>query len=202
MLKNSDNFLRFYIFYTFAKLFFEGMGRLTTYNIEFKGLALGLHEFDFQIDKKFFDLFDGGIAEDGNIEAKITLEKQSALMVLKIRVFGTIKIQCDRCLDLYNHLISSENKVFIKYGEKDFEEGDDVIWVSANDHQVNVAQMIYDFIILTIPIRQVHPNDEDGKSRCNPEMLRKLKDLSYIQNKSEIKPDSRWDDLKKLLENE
>jgi len=178
------------------------MAGLSTYNIAFKGLALGTHEFDFQIDKKFFDQFDGGIAEDGNVDAKVVLEKQSALMVLWFHVSGTVRIQCDRCLDLFDQAVSSENKVFIKYGEDTFEDGDDVIWVSTNDHQVNVAQMIYDFIILAIPIRQVHPKDENGKSRCNPEMLKKLKSMSWSAGPAEEQSDSRWDDLKKLLENE
>ena len=76
----------FLYFLYFCNTFFEAMAGLSTYNIAFKGLALGTHEFDFQIDKKFFDLFDGGIAEDGNVQAKVILEKQSALMVLWFHV--------------------------------------------------------------------------------------------------------------------
>lgn len=123
-------------------------------------------------------------------------------MVLWFHVNGTVKIQCDRCLELYDQPVESENKVFIKYGEANFEEGDDVIWVDVNDHQVNVAQMIYDFIILAIPIRQVHPKGKDGKTLCNPEMLERLKNLTHTHEKSEEETDSRWDELKKLLGNE
>ncbi|MFV0377216.1 MAG: YceD family protein [Mangrovibacterium sp.] len=178
------------------------MAGINSYNIEFKGLALGTHVFDFRIDNYFFDLFDGGIADDGNLQVQLTLEKQSALMVLWFHAEGTVKIQCDRCLDLYDQAIRCENKVFIKYGEDNYEDGDDVIWVNTNDHQVNVAQMIYDFIILAIPFRQVHPKDKDGKSLCNKEMLKKLKALTASPEKTEPTSDSRWDDLKKLLENE
>ncbi len=178
------------------------MAGISEYNIAFKGLALGRHEFDFQINKRFFDYFDGGIAEDGDIQAKVVLEKQSSLMVLQFQVSGTVKIQCDRCLDLYDQPVESENKVFIKYGEDSYEEGDDVIWIDTNEYELNIAQMIYDFVILAIPIRQVHPDDEDGNSLCNPEMLEKLEDLSYNHDESEQETDSRWDDLKKLLGNE
>lgn len=178
------------------------MAGINSYTIEFKGLALGTHVFDYQISKRFFDLFDGGIAEDGNLQVQVKLEKQSALMVLWFQAEGTVKIQCDRCLDLYDQPIQTQNKVFIKYGEDNYEDGDDVIWVSTNDHQVNIAQMIYDFIILAIPFRQIHPKDKDGKSLCNREMLKKLKNLTHTQEKTEPTSDSRWDDLKKLLENE
>ncbi len=179
------------------------MAGISTYNIAFKGLALGTHEFDFEINKDFFDHFDGGIAYDGSVDVKVILEKQSALMVLLFHVSGTVTIQCDRCLDLYDQPVKSENRVYIKYGnEENFEDGDDVIWVDVNEHQINIAQMIYDFIILAIPFRQVHPKDKDGKSQCNPEMIKKLKDLSFTPEKSEQPTDSRWDDLKKLFENE
>ncbi len=178
------------------------MAELAKYNIAFKGLALGVHEFDFQINKRFFDYFAGGIVEDGNVSAKVTLEKQSALMVLWFHIKGIVNIQCDRCLEFYDQPVTSENRVFIKYGEESFEEGDDVIWVSPNDHQVNVGKMIYDFIILSIPIRQVHPEDKNGNSLCNPEMLKKLENLSHSPSQEDTPTDSRWDDLKKLLENE
>lgn len=178
------------------------MAGINSYNIEFKGLALGTHVFDYQIDKRFFDLFDGGIAFDGDMQVKVELEKQSALMVLWFHASGTVKIQCDRCLELYDQPIGCDNKVYVKYGEDDFEDGDDVIWVDVSEHQINIAQMIYDFIILAIPFRQIHPKDKDGKRLCNPEMLKKLKDMSYKPAKEEEPNDPRWNDLKKLLENE
>ena len=166
------------------------------YNIAFKGLAEGSHEFDFVIEKKFFDYFAGGIAEDGNVNVKVTLEKQSALMVLWFHVNGTVKIQCDRCLDPFDQPVESENKIFIKFGDESFDEGDDVLWVSQGDNVINVAKLIYDFIILSIPIRHAHKNEKD----CNPAMLEKLSGINENETPSE-ETDSRWDELKKLLDN-
>ncbi len=178
------------------------MTGLSKYNIPFKGLALGVHEFDYQIDKGFFDYFDGGIAEDGNVSVKVRLEKQSALMVLWFFVDGTVKVSCDRCLELYDQPVKGENSVYVKYGEDSYEEGDDVIWVSTNEHQINVGKLMYDFILLSLPIRLVHPEDRDGNSLCNPEMINKLENFSHTPEELENKTDSRWDDLRKLLENE
>jgi uncharacterized metal-binding protein YceD (DUF177 family) len=177
------------------------MAKLSTYNIAFKGLGPGFHEFDYQIDKKFFEYFDGGIADDGDVAVKVRLEKESSLMILWFVIDGTVKVQCDRCLELYDQPIKSKNKVIVKYGEENFDEGDDVVWVSPLDYQINVAKLIYDFIILSIPIRQVHPDDDNGNSTCNAEMLERLKNLS-VPDQNEQKTDNRWDDLKKLLGNE
>lgn len=178
------------------------MANSRAYNIAFKGLGIGKHDFEYQVDKRFFDYFDGGIAEDGDVNVKLELEKQSALMVLWFHVKGTVKIQCDRCLDIFDQPVKSQNKVFVKYGEGNFEEGDDVVWIGVDDTHINVAKLIYDFIILSIPIKHVHPDDANGNSLCNPEMLKRLKAMS-VEEKSTDKPatDSRWDELKKLLDN-
>ena len=178
------------------------MANLKAYNIAFKGLGLGEHEYEFQIGKRFFEYFDGGIAEDGNVKINLQLEKQSALIVLWFHVEGTVKIQCDRCLEIFDQPIKSQNKVFVKYGEENFEEGDDVIWIGVDDTHINVAKLIYDFIILSIPIKHVHPEDASGKSQCNPDMLKRLNMMS-VKGKSAEEPvsDSRWDELKKLLDN-
>jgi uncharacterized protein len=175
------------------------VAKLSVYTIAFKGLGLGIHEFDYQVDKRFFEYFDGGIADDGNVSVKVTLEKQSSLMVLRFSVNGTVKVQCDRCLELYDQAVKSENEIIVKFGEESFNEGDDVIWVSPADHQINVAKLIYDFIILSIPIRQVHPDDSEGNSTCDPEMLERLRDLSVPEQPDQSE---RWNDLKKLLGNE
>lgn len=178
------------------------MAELSKYNIAFKGLALGVHEFEYQIGKQFFDHFDKGITEEGDLTVKVRLEKQSSLMVLWFFVKGIVKVQCDRCLEIYDQIIESENSVYVKYGEEAFDEGDDVIWVSPNDYQINVGKMIYDFILLSLPIRLVHPDDENSNSLCNPDMIRKLETLTVKKEGSDKKTDSRWDDLRKLLENE
>ncbi len=176
------------------------MAQLAKYNIAFKGLAEGDHEFEYLIEKKFFDYFAGGIADDGNVNVKVVLEKKSALMVLWFHVNGSVKIQCDRCLDLFDQPIESENKIFVKYGEESFDEGDDVIWVGQGDNHINVAKLMYDFIILSIPIKHVHPEKPDGTTECNPEMLEKLNKVETSDNEPKG-TDSRWDELKKLLDN-
>jgi len=175
------------------------MSTLSFYNIAFKGLSQGRHSFDFDVDDKFFAEFDGGIIDEGKIDVRLTLEKQSSLMILDFELKGTVNVQCDRCLEMYDQSIKSQGRVFVKFGEKEFNDGDDVIWVSVNDYQLNVAQLIYEFICLAVPIKKVHPNDENGNSTCDPEMIENLS--KYIVREDEVK-NPVWNDLKKLLDNE
>ena len=175
------------------------MSSQSFYSIAFKGLSQGKHIFEYEIDGKFFSEFGGGVVDEGNVNVRITLEKQSSLMILWFDVKGTVNVQCDRCLEMYDQPISGSERIFVKFGEKDFVEGDDVIWVSTNDYQLNVAQLIYEFICLAIPIKRVHPDDENGNTTCDPAMIEKLS--KYIIREDEENK-SIWNDLKKLLDNE
>ena len=120
-------------------------------------------------------------------------------MILWFDVEGTVAVQCDRCLEIYNQPIKGKDRIFVKFGEKEFSDGDDVIWVSANDYQINVAQLIYEFICLAVPIKKIHPEDENGNSTCDPQMIERLN--KYIVRDGEA-ANPVWNDLKKLLDNE
>jgi uncharacterized metal-binding protein YceD (DUF177 family) len=175
------------------------MSNLSQYNIAFKGLALGKHVFEFVVDDKFFQEFDGSIVDHGLVNVKVTLEKQSSLMTFWFDIQGKVTVQCDRCLEMYDQPIESHERVFVRLGERENIEGDDLIWVSTNDYQWNVAQLMYEFIGLAIPIKKVHPLDENGNSTCDPEMIEKLN--KYIV-RDEDNNNPVWKDLRKLLDNE
>lgn len=177
---------------------FFAVGRLSTYNIEFKGLNEGNHEFDYQIGKSFFDFFEESLVSEGDIKVKIVLEKHSSFLELHLNFTGTVVLTCDRCLELYNQKIKGKSSLFVKFGETQSEEGDDVIWLLPEEHQVNVAQIIYEYITISVPLRHVHPAGKGGKLGCNPEMLKKLEE--YTRHNSE-NTDERWNGLKKFLNN-
>ena len=175
------------------------MNSQSFYNIAFKGLSQGKHTFEYDIESKFFSEFGGGVVNEGQVKVLITLDKQSALMILWFDVEGTVRVQCDRCLEMYDQPIKGSDRIFVKFGDKEFEDGDDVIWVSTNDYQLNVAQLIYEFICLAVPIKNIHPNDENGNSTCDPEMIKRLDNYIIKEGKEQ---NSVWNDLKKLLDNE
>jgi len=174
------------------------MNILSYYNIAFKGLSQGKHIFDYEIADKFFSEFGGVVVEEGKVNVRLTLEKQSSMMIFWFDLKGTVRVQCDRCLEMYDQPIESKERIFVKFGEKEFSDGDDVIWVSTNDYQLNVAQLIYEFICLAVPIKKIHPDDENGNTTCDPEMIEKLD--KYIVRDGEAN-NSVWKDLKKLLDN-
>jgi uncharacterized protein len=175
---------------------------LSKYEIAFKGLKEGDHQFEFELDDAFFDKFENSEVKKGSLVAKVLLTKQSTLLILEFTVKGYVELMCDRCLDQYNQKINNKNKLFVKFGLEEEEMSDDVIVISFEDHQINVAQYLFELVILGLPIKHVHPNKK-GKSTCDPEMIKKL-DEYLVNDDSDVEEepvDDRWNELKKLLDN-
>jgi uncharacterized metal-binding protein YceD (DUF177 family) len=171
------------------------------YNIEFKGLKEGLHEYQFEVNEKFFEHFEESMVDNGEVSVKVELEKRSAFLRLSFALEGWLELVCDRCLDNYN--VSLETELFVKFGEEDaFEEGDNVIWVLPEEHAINLAQIIYEYVTLSIPLRHVHP-DESGENSCNQEMIDRLNNITQHEadDDEEEEIDPRWAALKNLKNN-
>jgi uncharacterized metal-binding protein YceD (DUF177 family) len=88
----------------------------------------------------------------------------------------------------------------VKFGEDISTDDADVIYISTDEHELDLRQHLYEFIHLALPIRRVHPADKDGKIGCNPEMIKKLNELLIDEDKQN-NTDPRWDELKKLMNN-
>ena len=181
--------------------FFRVVDWKTKYDIAFKGLAEGLHEFNYQINGRFFEHFEGSLVDEGEVKVLIILEKRGAFMKLHLNINGEIELVCDRCLENYRQKIKNNTEIFVKFGEKEFDEGENVIWLLPEEHQLNLAQLIYEYIALSIPLRHIHPKNEKGERGCNKEMIDKLKHYIHIENEENTHVDPRWDILKNLNNN-
>jgi len=170
------------------------------YAVRISGLVEGDHDFAFELDQKFFALFEHSEIEEGNVMAKVLLEKKTGLFALHFTLTGEVEVICDRCLDSYSAPISSLQTVFVKTGSTPGEIEDDVLMIGRDDHEIDVGSYMYEFIILALPYKRIHPSDKDGNSLCNPEMLKRLDAHSIIESKEEEKTDPRWDVLKGIIE--
>jgi uncharacterized protein len=177
------------------------MNYLSQYTIPFSGLKEGKHLFDFTADQRFFAGFEESEIEKGSVNIQVELEKRSTYLRLTFMLEGEVELICDRCLEAYLQPIKSRNIMLVKFSETETDDGDEVIYIHPGSYQVEVAKLIYEFIVLSIPIRHVHPDDQDGNSLCDPEMLKKL-DEYKANDLTEINPiDPRWNDLKKIIGN-
>ena len=90
--------------------------------------------------------------------------------------------------------------MLVKFSETETDDGDEIIYIHPGSHQVEIGKLIYEFIVLSIPIRHIHPDDQAGNSLCNPDMLHKLDQYRAIEL-PEVNPiDPRWNDLNKIID--
>lgn len=169
-----------------------------TYTIPLSGLKEGRHTFDFEIDKEFFEQFEESEVKEGRLIANVVMDKRSTHLDLAIMISGEVKICCDRCLELFFHPVVCENRLLVKFGKTIEDIDPDILSLPVGEHELDLQQHIYEYIHLALPIKRVHPNDKNGKSTCDPEMLKKLEEL-IIDEEKEIDP--RWDKLKNLMNN-
>lgn len=168
------------------------MDRIRNYDLVFSGLKNGRHEFRFEIDKEFFTLFDTEQEfTDPKIVADVTMDKHSTFLEFIIATSGTVRLICDITNEPFDEPIENELKVLVKFGEQYDDSDEDVITIPMNDHAFNVAQLIYEDIMLSVPMKKISPN-------VSEEDLAALEKFSPKEEEEEHDSDPRWDALKKL----
>jgi uncharacterized metal-binding protein YceD (DUF177 family) len=175
------------------------MNNLKAYLIPFLGLKIGKHQFDYQVDNTFFAHFDYDEFKDASVKVNIILEKKSTLLELEIKHKGTVNVPCDVSGEEFDLAIKGNLKLVVKFGDAFNDENEELLIVPHGEFQINVAQYIYESIVLSVPLRRIHPGVKDGSLTDVIEKLEALapKENKESEQKNEIDP--RWENLKKLL---
>jgi uncharacterized protein len=176
------------------------VSRRSSYAVRISGLGEGEHNFSFELDNEFFVLFEHPDITSGNIHAEVILEKKQGVFSLHFMLDGKVEVMCDRCLENFLMPVSCRQSIYVKMGETPGEIDDDVLIIGRDDHQVEVGHYFYEFIILALPYQKLHPDDSEGNSTCNPEMLEKLDAHRIIEPNMKNNRDPRWDALKGIIE--
>ncbi len=162
--------------------------------INYGSLPIGEHEFEFHVDNAFFQKFENSLVQKGDIDVLVVLDKKETMMLLDFTMEGSVMVECDRCLEEMELPIESFDELIVKFGESEETETEEVIVVSTKEYELDVSQMIYEYISLQIPMRNVHDEDENGQV-CDPEVLNTLEKLKPHEDE-EPPSDPRWDGLK------
>lgn len=169
---------------------------------------------EYRLDNEFFANIDGPEVQRGKVDVTLDVKRTAAVIELNFHLTGTIYIPCDRCLDDMEHIIDTDEQLFIKLGHEYNEESDNMITIPEDEGEINIAWFLYEFIALTIPIKHVHPY-----GKCNKEMSERLHkmsarrvdddedDIEFVStgidedktiDEDDRPTDPRWDALKKL----
>lgn len=145
------------------------MSKFGQYNIILKEIVDGVRVFEFDLDDTYFAKIDSPEVKKGNVKAKVNVQKKIATYELAFKLEGIILIPCNRCLDDMEQGIRHEEKIEVKFGST-YAEENEIVVVPEAEGSINIAWFLYEFIVLNIPIKHVHPPGE-----CNKTMVDKLK---------------------------
>jgi len=181
------------------------MKALKTFTIAYASLADGEHFFDYQIDSKFLTHFEAALVQEAALEVQLHLSKFLGSLELNFKVAGTVQTPCDICSEEFSLPIEGAEQILVKIVPEIPLEQDEynVVYIQESMHSINIAEMLYELIMLSIPMRKVHSEDENGHPTCDPSVLQYLqKDQDVPDDNDEGDDDDNinpiWDELKKL----
>ena len=165
--------------------------------IPFRGLKEGKHQFDYVVEDTFFEVYQYEDILGSSIAVKLDFIKKSTILELNFSAKGDVKLACDVSNELFQQPISGALDLVVKFGEEYNDENEEVLILPHEAYEIDVAQYIFEMIVLSIPSKRIHPGVIEGTLKSD--ILDKLEELQPKEKKNHKFSDPRWDKLKELL---
>lgn len=172
------------------------MGK-SQYIVQFGGLSVGLHDFEFDVNDAFFKNIENSDIQTAQLQVNATLTKQNNLLQMHFSIEGTVSLDCDRCLKSFDYPIEAEEDLVIKHGNPD-ESTDEILVIPEGQDEFDVSQYLYEYAILAIPARRVPCELDEERFICDAETLNKLDNLAIESPKDEEPNNPMWEQLNKI----
>ena len=173
------------------------MRKLKEYDISFAGLKQGRHQFVYEIDKAFLQLFNFDEVNDIHQQVIVDLDKKSNLLELHFHNRGTVNVNCDVSNEPFDLAVEGTLFLVVKFGGEYNDYYEEILILPHGEYQLNVAQYIYELIVLSIPAKRVHPDVLNGT--MHSAVLDKLEALAPREHHNTMTIDPRWESLKNLI---
>lgn len=149
---------------------------MESYKIAYKGLSNGEHDFEFGVDGALFAAYENDEVLAADCRAKVHLTRGEAQLLVDVAIEGEVTVACDRCLEDCILPIDYEGQLVVKFSDEEQESDGEVMWLFPGDTELDLAQYIYESVILSLPYQRVHADGE-----CNPEMLERFRIVSQSE---------------------
>jgi len=167
------------------------------YVISFTGLKIGKHQFEYQIDKTFFEAYHYDDFLVADVVITLDFEKLGNLFELSFKAKGTIGVACDLTNEPFNQPIETTLNLVVKFGDEYNNDNEAILILPHNAFEIDIKQYIFEMLVLAMPAKRIHPGIALGTLKSG--ILEKLKELQPKQNLSlEDEIDPRWSKLKNL----
>ena len=145
------------------------------FKVPLNGLAQGRTQFDWTAGKEFFANFENSEILDAGIDVGVIVEKSNRYIGVDCEIEGSVTVRCDRCFEDLSLPVSTGFLLSVKFSSEPSEEGlmqeseREIVCLSETDADLDLSQIVYDYVCLSLPLQRAHPEGE-----CNPEALKYL----------------------------
>ncbi|MDI9355448.1 MAG: DUF177 domain-containing protein [Chitinophagaceae bacterium] len=140
---------------------------LNTFDIDIRKLHRGDNTFSYTIQNSFFEHFENGILHKADASVEVVLHKTNDYIKSSFFIRGNLPFTCDRSLESFLYPIDINEYMFIYFGEEEKELEDDSITILHSTYKINIAQYIYYYMVLAVPLKKIHPRyklEEDSSA--------------------------------------
>lgn len=165
--------------------------------IQFSGLKTGCYEYEYMLDDAFFSSFENEELSQGTVRFMVKLEKTERLLMINFSFSGIMKAECDRCLGEMEVPVEGEEILCVKFSDTETSDREDEVILPTSAYKIDIAQWMYEYVAVAMPMQHVHPDDEEGNPTCDQEMLQYITgvadeetDEDKVSTPNEVDP--RW----------
>ena len=130
---------------------------LNTFKIDIFRLENKQYMHEFEGEDNFFEALDQNLIQKGHFKATVALSKNETMIQMIYKISGSVELTCDRSLDIFDFPVDITQKMILKFSDHNEEITEELMLIDRNTQYINVAQDIFDFIGLQIPIKKLHP---------------------------------------------
>ncbi len=162
------------------------MNNRREYEIAFVGLKPGVHEFDYEVNDRFFEEYGVQDFKINQAHVKLLLEKNNSFMILRFQVGGKAEVVCDRCSNELPLQLFEDFTITVKISDEPEaanaeEEDPDVYYISKGESHIDVKDWIYEFISLSIPMQKTCEYENMDGPYCNTTAREVLKSIRVTE---------------------
>lgn len=111
----------------------------------------------------------------------VELQKAASMLVLDVHLEGEVTVPCDRCLADLVLPVDYDGRLTVKFSDEITDYDGDLMWINPADGELNLAQYLYESIVLSLPYRRIHGEDADGNPLCDARMLERFRIVSEAE---------------------
>ena len=168
---------------------------LKNYTIDLRNLQNQSYEYQFEIRDDFFKAMETDLLDKGSLVARVSLKKSETMLILDFHIKGVLGLICDRSLEPFDYATDVKEKLILQYADIAEVLDDDMETIPYSTLEIPLAQYFYEFLVIAVPMKKLHPKFEDLEDQDNDEEVI----FVYSSGDADEQPiDPRWEALKNL----